>query len=67
MFSSVHSESYSHIDPKICISDKMEKKKGKVDNAEDEKEEEGKKEDESDPTPSVGLFELVTLNLRYTS
>ena len=45
----------------------MEKKKGKVENAEDEKEEEGKKEDESDPTPSVGLFELVTLDLRYTS
>ena len=39
----------------------MEKKKGKVDEVKDEKEEEGeKKEDDSDPTPSVGLFELVT-------
>ena len=52
---------------KFAFQTKMEKKKGKVDNAEDEKEEEGKKEDESDPTPSVGLFELVTLNLGYTS
>ena len=37
----------------------MEKKKGKVDDVKEEKEEGDKKEDESDPTPSVGLFELV--------
>ena len=37
----------------------MEKKKGKVDDVKEEKEEGEKKEDESDPTPSVGLFELV--------
>ena len=47
---------------------KMEKKKGKVDDVKDEKEEEGKKkEEDSDPTPSVGLFELVTQNTRYKS
>ena len=68
MLCSVCSESYSHTDPEIYISAKMEKKKGKVDDVKDEKEEEGeKKEDDSDPTPSVGLFELVTQNLRYTS
>ena len=53
---------------KFTFQTKMEKKKGKVDDVKDEKEEEGeKKEDDSDPTPSVGLFELVTQNLRYTS
>ena len=40
---------------------KMEKKKGKVDDVKDEKEEGEKKEDET-PTPSVGLFELVRRN-----
>ena len=44
----------------------MEKKKGKVDDVKDE-EEEGEKKEEEPPTPSVGLFELVTQNLRYTS
>ena len=38
----------------------MEKKKGKTDDVKgDDKEEGGKKEDETDTTPSVGLFELV--------
>ena len=37
----------------------MEKKKGKVDDVKDE-EEEGEKKEEEPPTPSVGLFELVT-------
>ena len=39
---------------------KMEKKKGKTDDVKgDEKEEGDKKEEETDTTPSVGLFELV--------
>ena len=39
---------------------RMEKKKGKTDDVKgDDKEEGGKKEDETDTTPSVGLFELV--------
>ena len=38
----------------------MEKKKGKTDDVKaDDKEEGDKKEDETDTTPSVGLFELV--------
>ena len=38
----------------------MEKKKGKTDDVKgDEKEEGDKKEEETDTTPSVGLFELV--------
>lgn len=46
----------------ITFQTKMEKKKGKVDDVKDEKEEGEKKDDESDPTPSVGLFELVGIN-----
>ena len=45
----------------------MEKKKGKVDDVKEEKEEGEKKEDESDPTPSVGLFELVNLQMKVAA
>ena len=37
----------------------MEKKKGKTDDVKADKEDGDKKEDETDTTPSVGLFELV--------